>query len=147
MHNMFIPHMACSVSPQLLLHLYVVKQGPWFATSAKPSPTWSEDAPAENWLFITWDMMNPKARNAARFWDGGGATFAHEVGGCGSGVLGKCSSSSSKSTALAGPPCTTSTAPSDRTAAKTTIYTRMATEPEPAPGLLLFACSAAITWG
>jgi hypothetical protein len=54
-------------------------QGPWFAASAKPSPTWSEDAPDENWLFISWDMMNPKAHNAARFWDGGGATFAHEV--------------------------------------------------------------------
>jgi hypothetical protein len=25
-------------------------------------------------------MMNPKSHNAARFWDGGGATFAHEVG-------------------------------------------------------------------
>jgi hypothetical protein len=56
-------------------------QGPWFAASASPSATWSEAAPDENWLFITWDMMNPKARNAARFWDGGGVTFAHEVRG------------------------------------------------------------------
>uniref|UniRef100_A0A383VX07 Uncharacterized protein n=1 Tax=Tetradesmus obliquus TaxID=3088 RepID=A0A383VX07_TETOB len=59
---------------------YSGAKGPWFAASAKPSPTWSEDASDENWLFISWDMMNPKAHNSARFWDGGGATFAHECG-------------------------------------------------------------------
>lgn len=51
--------------------------GPWFADG---DASWSEEGPEANWVFLTWDMFNPAARNSARFWDGGGATFAHEAG-------------------------------------------------------------------
>jgi hypothetical protein len=56
---------------------YTGSIGPWFA---RPSPTWSETAAAENWISITWDEFSPMARNSKRFWDGGGVTVAHELG-------------------------------------------------------------------
>jgi hypothetical protein len=51
--------------------------GPWFS---EPSPTWKEGTSEENWVFISWDMFNPSGKNAERFWDGGAATVAHEIG-------------------------------------------------------------------
>uniref|UniRef100_A0A383VZJ4 Peptidase M43 pregnancy-associated plasma-A domain-containing protein n=1 Tax=Tetradesmus obliquus TaxID=3088 RepID=A0A383VZJ4_TETOB len=57
---------------------YCGASGPWFADQ-EPQP-WSEDKTEDNWLSITWDMFNPATRNSARFWNGGGVTFAHELG-------------------------------------------------------------------
>jgi hypothetical protein len=51
--------------------------GPWFS---EPSETWKEGKTEENWVFITWDLFNPSGKNSARFWDGGAAALAHEIG-------------------------------------------------------------------
>lgn len=56
---------------------YSRAMGPWFAV---PSKTWAEGVAAENWITMSWDMFNPATNNAARFWDGGGVTLAHELG-------------------------------------------------------------------
>lgn len=56
---------------------YTGSIGPWFS---RPSNTWTESSAAENWIFITWDAFSPMVRNSKRFWDGGGITFAHELG-------------------------------------------------------------------
>lgn len=56
---------------------YTGSIGPWFR---HPSPTWSEDAVDQNWLFITWDQFSPMVKNDWRFWNGGGVTLAHELG-------------------------------------------------------------------
>lgn len=56
---------------------YTGSIGPWFM---RPSTSWSENVAAENWIFLTWDEFSPMVRNSKRFWDGGGVTFAHELG-------------------------------------------------------------------
>lgn len=51
--------------------------GPWFS---EPSETWKEGKSDENWVFINWDLFNPSGKNSERFWDGGAAALAHELG-------------------------------------------------------------------
>lgn len=56
---------------------YSVAHGPWWV---EPSSTWREGKTEENYVFIRWDMFNPKGKNAELFLDGGAATLAHEIG-------------------------------------------------------------------
>ncbi|KAF8057730.1 CPK24 [Scenedesmus sp. PABB004] len=53
-------------------------RGPWFLRDR--SPGWSEGSPADNWVQISWDVLDPAGLNAPARWDGGGAVLAHELG-------------------------------------------------------------------
>lgn len=60
--------------------LLLLPAASWSHRFTQVSPTWSEASLTENWVFMTWDEFAPMWRNSKRFWDGGGVTFAHEVG-------------------------------------------------------------------
>lgn len=58
--------------------------GPWFSADARQrtpgAMDWKEGDAGQNWMWLVWDLFDPRIANSPRFNDRGGVTLAHELG-------------------------------------------------------------------